>query len=82
MRSTPDGTPKYTVNSPQHFGTQCGDYPVSALGMSWTEFNGDDNVNSAEVKRILDGTKVVTSTIGFEQLPWPAQPGLPHDPIW
>lgn len=62
-----DGSPKYTASNPQNFGTECGDYPVNGLDMSWTDFNGADNVNSSEVKDILDNTSVVTSTIGFEQ---------------
>lgn len=58
----PDGTPKYTSANPQDFGTECGDYPVNGLDMSWTDFNGYDNVNSSEVKNILDGSNVVTAT--------------------
>jgi Flp pilus assembly protein TadG len=58
----PDGSPKYDISNPQNFGTECGDYPVNGLDMSWTDFNGYDNVNSAEVKHILDGTDVVTAT--------------------
>ncbi len=61
------GTPKYTVSNPQDFGEQNGDYPVSALDISWTDFNGSNNVNTAEVSGIIDGSNVVTSTIGFEQ---------------
>lgn len=63
----PDGSPKYDKGNPQSFGSECGDYPVNDLDLSWTDFNGADNVNSAEVKRILDGTNVVTSTIQFGQ---------------
>jgi len=58
----PDGTPKYTIDSAQTFGTECGDYPVNGLDMSWTDFNGYDNVNSTEVRGILDGSNVVTAT--------------------
>jgi Flp pilus assembly protein TadG len=62
-----DGTPKYTISNPQNFGTECSDYPVNGLDMSWTDFNGYDNVNSAEVKRILDGTNVVTATFDMSE---------------
>ena len=62
-----DGSPKYDKDDPRRFGTECGDYPVNGLDLSWTDFNGADNVNSAEVKEIIDGGHVVTSTIGFEQ---------------
>jgi Flp pilus assembly protein TadG len=57
-----DGSPKYTQGNPQDFGTPCNDYPTNGLDMSWTDFDGFDNVNSAEVKNILDGTHVVTAT--------------------
>lgn len=57
-----DGTPKYDINNPQNFGTDCGDYPESGLDMSWTDFNGYDNVNSSEVKKIIDGDIVITAT--------------------
>jgi hypothetical protein len=64
-----DGSPKYGISNPQNFvtntsgsGPQCPDYPTSGLDMSWTDFNGFDNVNSSEVKDILDGTDVVTAT--------------------
>ncbi len=63
----PDGTPKYKSTNPQDFGTECDDYPTNGLDMSWTDFNGADNVNSSEVKGILDGSNVVTSTMGFGQ---------------
>ncbi len=62
-----DGSPKYKKGNPQNFGTDCNDYPVTGTDMSWTDFNGADNVNSSEVKNILDGSNIVTSTIGFEQ---------------
>jgi Flp pilus assembly protein TadG len=62
-----DGTPKYTVSNPINFGTGCGDYPTSGTDMSWTDFNGADNVNSSEVKNILDGSEIVTATFGFGQ---------------
>ena len=60
-----DGTPKYTKNNPQAFGEVNGDYPVSALDMSWTDYNGANNVNSVEVSNIVDGSNVVTATFQF-----------------
>ena len=62
-----DGTPKYTVANPQDFGEGNGDYPTGALDISWTDFNGNNNVNTSEVRGIIDGSNVVTATIGFEQ---------------
>jgi hypothetical protein len=62
-----DGSPKYDISNPQNFGTECEDYPTNGLDMSWTDFNGFDNVNSAEVKNILDGTHVVTATFDLTQ---------------
>ncbi len=58
----PDGSPKYDITNPQDFGTECEDVPTNGLDMSWTDFNGFDNVNSSEVKNILDGSNVVTAT--------------------
>jgi hypothetical protein len=49
--------------------------------MSWTDFNGADNVNSSEVKNILDGSNVVTSTIGFEQYLGQHNEGC-HSTLW
>ena len=62
-----NGVPKYTSANPQDFGTSCGDYPENGLDMSWTDFNGSDNVNSSEIKDILDGSNVVVATFSFEQ---------------
>jgi Flp pilus assembly protein TadG len=63
----PDGTPKYGAGNPQDFGESNGDYPTSALDIAWTDFNGFNNVNSAEVKAIIDGSNVVTATFDFQQ---------------
>jgi Flp pilus assembly protein TadG len=63
----PSGTPKYTSANPTAFGVTNGDYPVNQLDIAWTDYNGADNVNSAEVKRIIDGSNVITATIDFEQ---------------
>jgi len=62
-----DGSPKYDISNPQSFGTECGDYPEGELDISWTDFNGYDNVNSSEVKDILDGTSVVTATFDLTE---------------
>jgi Flp pilus assembly protein TadG len=63
----PDGSPKYTSANPQWFGEGNGDYPTSPLDISWTDFQGWNNVNTAEVEEIIDGTNVVTATVFFEQ---------------
>lgn len=63
----PDGTPKYGPGNPQSFGEANGDYPVSALDLSWTDFNGSNNVNTNEVSDIIRGTNVVTATFSFDQ---------------
>lgn len=63
----PDGTPKYTASNPQDFGETNGDYPTSAIDISWTDFNGNNNVNTNEVSDIIAGTNVVVATFDFEQ---------------
>ena len=63
----PDGTPKYTESNPQNFGETNGDYPTSALDIAWTDFNGNNNVNTSEVSGIIDGSNVVVATFDFEQ---------------
>ena len=35
--------------------------------LAWTDFNGANNVNTNEVRRIIEGSNVVTATIEFEQ---------------
>lgn len=64
---TPGGAPKYTAANPQNFGEANGDYPINELDISWTDFNGNNNVNTNEVRGIIDGSNIVTATIGFEQ---------------
>ena len=61
----PDGTPRYTT--PTVFGEANGDYPSSGLDLAWTDFNGEDNVNTDEVTEIIEGANVVTATMDFEQ---------------
>jgi hypothetical protein len=63
----PNGSPKYTSSNPQSFGEANGDYPISALDLAWTDFNGNNNVNTSEVSGIIDGSNVVTSTVDYEQ---------------
>ena len=58
-----DGTPKYTSSNPQDFGEGNGsDYPLGPLDLSWTDFNGFNNVNTNEVSDIIDGSHIVTAT--------------------
>ncbi|NJD27679.1 MAG: hypothetical protein FIA92_05225 [Chloroflexi bacterium] len=63
----PDGTPKYTAANPHAFGEANGDYPISPTDLAWTDFNGNDNVNTNEVSDILAGSNVVTATFQFGQ---------------
>ena len=63
----PDGTPKYTSANPIAFGEANGDYPVSATDLAWTDYNGSNNVNTDEVRDIINGSNVVTATIEFGQ---------------
>ena len=63
----PDGTPKYGSSNPQDFGESNGDYPTSALDIAWTDFNGNNNVNSSEVSGIISGSNVVTATFAYGQ---------------
>lgn len=62
-----NGTPKYTASNPQSFGETNGDYPVGALDIAWTDFNGSNNVNTSEVRNIIDGSNIVTATMGINQ---------------
>lgn len=62
-----NGTPKYDSDHPLAFGEANGDYPVSGQDLAWTDFNGNNNVNTNEVRRIITGDNVVTATIGFDQ---------------
>jgi Putative Flp pilus-assembly TadE/G-like len=62
-----DGSPKYTQSNPIAFGEANGDYPISGTDLAWTDFNGNNNVNSSEVSGIIDGSNVVTATMEFGQ---------------
>jgi hypothetical protein len=77
----PDGTPKYTASNPTQFGTANGDYPVSATDIAWTDFNGNNNVNSNEVVDIINGTNVVTATFGMDQYLGQHNQGF-HNDVW
>lgn len=57
-----NGKPKYDKNNPREFGETNGDYPTSELDIAWTDFNGNNNVNSNEVSSIINGSNVVTAT--------------------
>lgn len=62
-----DGTPKYTSANPIAFGEANGDYPISATDIAWTDYNGSNNVNTSEVRGIINGTNIVTATIDVDQ---------------
>ena len=62
-----DGTPKYGKNNPIAFGEGNGDYPTSGTDIAWTDFNGSNNVNAAEARAIIQGTRVVTATMSADQ---------------
>jgi hypothetical protein len=65
-----DGTPKALYDSsgpPYDFGEGNGDYPNGPGDIAWTDFNGNNNVNTNEVRNIIDGSNVVTATFGFDQ---------------
>jgi Flp pilus assembly protein TadG len=62
-----DGSPKYTSSNQASFGEVNGDYPVGALDIAWTDFNGSNNVNTSEVRNIIDGSNIVTATMGMNQ---------------
>jgi Flp pilus assembly protein TadG len=61
----PDGTPKYDEDNPAEFNETNDDYPVSEMDIAWTDFNGGNNVNTNEVRSIIDGSNVVTETLAF-----------------
>ncbi len=62
-----DGSPKYTSANPQDFGDGNGDVPNDALDIAWTDYNGNNNVNTAEVRGIINGSNVVNATFDFDQ---------------
>jgi Flp pilus assembly protein TadG len=62
-----DGSPKFTESNPQDFGEVNGDYPVGPLDIAWTDYNGSNNVNTNEVRQIIQGDNIVTATFDFGQ---------------
>jgi Flp pilus assembly protein TadG len=62
-----NGKPKYDEDHPADFGETNGDFPTSELDIAWTDFNGNNNVNTSEVRDIIDGSNVVVATFDFEQ---------------
>jgi Flp pilus assembly protein TadG len=62
-----NGVPLYGPSNPQNFGDSNGDYPVDDLDIAWTDYNGSNNVNTAEVRGIINGSNVVTATFDFDQ---------------
>jgi hypothetical protein len=63
----PGGTVAYGPSNPQDFGESNGDVPTSALDIAWTDYNGYNNVDSNEVRRILDGTHTINATFDWDQ---------------
>ena len=57
-----DGTPLY--QTPINFGEGNGDVPVSQLDFAWTNY-GTGNVNTNEVRSIIDGSLVIDKTLQF-----------------
>lgn len=60
-----NGSPKYGPGNARSFGEVNGDYPVGALDLSWTDFNGSNNVNTDEVDDIITGQNIVTATFSL-----------------
>jgi hypothetical protein len=63
----PDGSPVWGPDNPHAFGVSNNDAPDVADDLAWTDYNGADNVDSAEVKAIIEGNNVITATFGFGQ---------------
>jgi hypothetical protein len=59
--------PIYDEDNPASFGEVNGDYPVGPLDIAWTDYNGSNNVNTNEVRDIIEGANVITATMQFEQ---------------
>ena len=63
-----NGTPLSTYGNPAapfDFGG-CGDAPQDAMSFAWTNY-GTGNVNTSEVRNIIDGSLVITRTMSFGQ---------------
>jgi Flp pilus assembly protein TadG len=59
------GTPRYQTET--DFGESNGDVPTSAIDMAWTDYSGEDNVNTTEVSDIISGGEVVDKTLSYGQ---------------
>jgi hypothetical protein len=59
--------PIYDQGNPASFGEVNGDCPVGPLDIAWTDYNGSNNVNTDEVRDIIEGANVVTATMTFDQ---------------
>jgi Flp pilus assembly protein TadG len=60
----PDGTPKHTTDH-DFGGTHAnGPFPEDEDDISWTNYKQSPNVNANQVNTIVEGTNVVTSTLG------------------
>jgi Flp pilus assembly protein TadG len=57
-----DGTPKYQTAT--DFGEGNGDVPINELDMAWTNY-GTGNVNTNEVRSIIDGTTLINKTLTY-----------------
>jgi Flp pilus assembly protein TadG len=57
-----DGTPLYQTST--DFGEGNGDVPNTQLDFAWTNF-GTGNVNTNEVRSIIDGSLVINKTVQF-----------------
>jgi Flp pilus assembly protein TadG len=63
----PNGTVLYGPSNPQDFGESNGDYPTGPLDIAWTDYNGFNNVNTSEVRAIIDGSNVINATFDWDQ---------------
>ncbi|NJD27677.1 MAG: hypothetical protein FIA92_05215 [Chloroflexi bacterium] len=62
-----DGTPKWGPGNPHWFGVSNNDAPDVADDIAWTDYNGGNNVDSAEVHSIIAGDNIITATFQFGQ---------------
>lgn len=53
-------------NAPYDFGEGNGDVPISPGDIAWTNY-GTGNVNTAEVRSIIDGSLVINKTLAFNE---------------
>jgi hypothetical protein len=67
INAFPGGTVPYGPSNPQDFGESNGDVPTSALDIAWTDYNGFNNVNTSEVRAIINGSNVINATFDWDQ---------------